>query len=150
MEGDHKAFDEISKKLLAQHPAFSQRLEVMHTLIRGDVEKARQLISDMPFLDFNLAISSGMFEEVLERANRNIPKGQLRDLSFTHGWLLPETYIFPVYTHNLSTFKSKPEVITLLKNTGQFSYWREQNRWPDYCEFERYKSHRPSFCDERL
>lgn len=148
MKGDVSAYIELRKALIEQHPAYHQHAQVIDAILENDIEEARRIIKTMPFLDFNLALSAGMFDELLLRINNNLAEGSIRDFKFIHGYLLPESFLDSEYTQNSLVFKNSAEVSGFFEALGMFSYWQENNQWPDYCRFIEYQSHRPDFCPQ--
>ena len=146
MKGDASTYLDLRKALIAQHPVYSQHAQVIDELLDMNTAEAKTIIRSMPFLDFNLALSAGMFDELLVRINNNLSNGHIRDLKFIHGYLNPESYLFSEYSVNLLDFKNSEEVFNLFKDVGMFAYWQENNQWPDYCHFIEYHKHRPSYC----
>jgi DNA-binding winged helix-turn-helix (wHTH) protein/tetratricopeptide (TPR) repeat protein len=148
MRGDASAYIKLRKALMEQHPTYHQHAQVIDAILENNIEEARRMIKTMPFLDFNLALSAGMFDELLARINNNLADGSIRDFKFIHGYLNPESFLQSEYTQNSLIFKNSAEVSGLFEELGMFSYWQENNQWPDYCRFIEYQSHRPNFCPQ--
>ncbi|WP_371195712.1 winged helix-turn-helix domain-containing protein [Glaciecola sp. SC05] len=146
MKGDTSAYLGLREELLEQHPVYLQHAQVIDALMAMNTEEAKAIIRNMPFLDFNLALSAGMFEELLVRINNNLSNGQIRDFKFIHGYLNPESYLVYEYSVNLLNFKNSEEVLNLFTDVGMLTYWQENRQWPDYCHFIEYHKQRPSYC----
>jgi DNA-binding winged helix-turn-helix (wHTH) protein len=148
MKGDLPEYLALREELLQQHPVYLQHSQVIDALIANNIEEARALIKAMPFLDFNLALSAGLFEELLARINNNLNNGLIRDFKFIHGYLHSDSFLMREYTRNTLEFKNSEEVIALFKDVGLMSYWQENDKWPDYCRFIEYQNHQPSYCPQ--
>ncbi len=146
MENDRDTYLEQTQVMLDAHPAFAQRLRVMEALYENKIEEAQGLIKTMPFLDFNLAVSSGMTDEVIERIRTNIASGQLKDLGLTHGWLVPGDQFHNSYIKNLLELKNTQEISNIFTEIGLIDFWQANEQWPDYCYGVRYQRHRPNYC----
>lgn len=150
MEGDLETYFQLADTMLETHPTFLKRLEVTKALLASNLERAREIIATSPALGFNMALSAGMLDEIIARVQKNVGSGQLRDLSFCHGWLLPDTDFSKSYSKYSLELKNSPEIKAVFEDLGLFRIWEQNQKWPDYCHMDKYRSHRPSFCASRV
>lgn len=147
-EGDSLTLRTLMTEMVKKHPAYEAHRAATIAQIEGDYEAFKDIVERMPRLDFNMAVATENYPDLIVRINRNISSGNLRDLRLIHGWLNPETHISQSYIVGLLNLKNRPEITELFQQIGLFDYWSEFSQWPDYCVFDQFDNHRPDFCPQ--
>ncbi len=146
INGDAERYRVLSTAMVEKHPGYSAHKAAMDALLANDYEAFIDHVDSMPRLDFNMAVSAGRFTQLVERIIRNISNGNVRDLRLLHGWLAPDTHLSTYYRSRLKALKNRPDIQQFLTDIRLLDFWRETDRWPDYCVNSEYQQHRPSFC----
>lgn len=144
--GDVELVRQLLTEFVEKHPKTEYHLTIFETKMNGNYEEMRQLVDNLPYLDFNLGLAAGKIDDVYERLYTNVNRGNIRDLGLLHGWLHGKSKVHKFYPDALLALKNHSKMEDFLTDTGIIDYWEENGQWPDYCEQDRYLEQRPTFC----
>ena len=147
-EGDVYTYNQLAAAMVKKHPLYATTKAATDAQISGNTAELERIVSNMPKLDFNLAVTTGKFDQIITRVSGNIFKGNLRDLRLTHGWQTLDSHISPSYSKNLEKLKARQEIYALFNDIGLTDYWKSKKQWPDYCYAESFIVTKAKYCFE--
>jgi tetratricopeptide (TPR) repeat protein len=132
--GDTERWLQRIKTLLAPlGEAGKDRLAIMEAMAAGDDEALASFATSPAVRDFNIALTLGVIEPLVERVQRNVANGDYRDLGLVHGWNHDRNRLTRYYLDGLRRLQNDPRIEAVFADTGLLDFWRTQEKFPDYC-----------------
>jgi hypothetical protein len=105
----------------------------MEAMAAGDDEALASFATSPAVRDFNIALTLGVIEPLVERVQRNVANGDYRDLGLVHGWNHDRNRLTRHYLDGLRRLQNDPRIEAVFADTGLLDFWRTQKKFPDYC-----------------
>lgn len=109
------------------------RLAVFQALAAGDDEQLASLATSPIAQDFNVSLTLGVIEPLVERVQQNVAAGNYRDLGLVHGWRHDRNLLTRRYLDGLARLQHDPRIEAVFDDIGLRAFWRSREKFPDYC-----------------
>lgn len=111
-----------------------QRLAIYEAMLAGDEARLDELARSSPVTrDFNIALTLGLIDPLVERVRGSVARGEYRDLQLVHGWIHERNTLTRRYIDGLARLQQDPRIQTLFADMGLSAFWRKRGKYPDYC-----------------
>jgi len=132
--GDRARWAAVMDRVLASVPGAHDERVAIRALQAGDDARLAELAATAPKVrDFNIALTLGQVDPLVERLRRNVAARNYRDLALVHGWIHEDNPLTHHYLTGLGQLQGDPRVRSLFEEIGLMTFWRERRKFPDFC-----------------
>jgi len=110
------------------------RLAIFQALVAGDEAQLASLATSPAVRDFNVALTLGVIEPLVERVQQNVATGSYRDFGLVHGMTHHRNRLTRRYLDGLARLQRDPRIAAAFDDTGLRAFWRSREKFPDYCD----------------